>query len=74
MFRSEAEVCDRYGPLIEISRVERVPKSACANLTPREYFRRLRWARDNPKRVLGMIGINTFDWYAGWFVFTGRCR
>ena len=74
LFRSETEVLDRYGGLMQISHIERIAKSARANLGLSAYFRRLRWARDNPKRVLGMLGINAFDWYAGWFVFAGRRR
>jgi hypothetical protein len=22
--------------------------------------------------MLGLLGVNTFDWYAGWFMFAGR--
>ncbi len=73
-FRSKAEVVRRYGDLIDIRGIERVATSARANLTWSEYFRRMRWARHQPKRVLGILGINTFSWYGGWFVFVGRRR
>jgi SAM-dependent methyltransferase len=73
-FRSEEEVVRRYGGLIDIRRIERVATSARANLTWNEYFRRVRWARDNPRRVLGILGINTFAWLGGWFVFVGVRR
>ena len=73
-FRSEREVAARYGELLEIQLIERIPKSARANLTPSEYFRRVRWARNQPKRLLGILGINRFSWYGGWFVFVGRRR
>lgn len=71
-FSSEEEIVRRYEALLDIRRIERVAKSAWAGLTPTEYFRRIRWARGNPTRVLGMLGIKAFAWYAGWFVFVGR--
>jgi SAM-dependent methyltransferase len=71
-FRSEQEVHQRYDDLISIELIERIPTSARANLTWAEYFRRLRWARQQPKRVLGILGINTFSWYGGWFILVGR--
>jgi 2-polyprenyl-3-methyl-5-hydroxy-6-metoxy-1,4-benzoquinol methylase len=73
-FKSESEVRSRYGGLLDIQLIARIPKSARANLSGAEYFRRLRWARAQPKRVLGMLGINAFSWYGGWFVFVGRRR
>lgn len=71
-FRHEDEVRERYGRLIEIDMIERVAKPVRAGLTLREYLRKVRWAREQPKKMLGLLGINTFDWYAGWFVFAGR--
>jgi 2-polyprenyl-3-methyl-5-hydroxy-6-metoxy-1,4-benzoquinol methylase len=73
-FRSEAEVAEHYGRLLDIWCVVRVTKSARANLTWAEYFRRIRWARSQPTRLLGILGINSFQWYGGWFVFVGRRR
>lgn len=73
-FRSEAEIVRRYGQLLEIRQIERIATSARANLSWAEYFRRIRWARNQPTRVLGILGINTFAWYGGWFVFVGRRR
>jgi SAM-dependent methyltransferase len=73
-FRSEAEIEQRYGGLIEIRQFERIATSPSANLSWREYFRRIRWARNEPKRLLGIAGINRFEWYSGWFVFIGRRR
>jgi len=73
-FKSEAEVTERYGKYIDIKRTVRIPKRAGANLTWGEYFRRLRWSRDDPKRVLGILGLNAFNWYGGWFVFLGNRR
>jgi 2-polyprenyl-3-methyl-5-hydroxy-6-metoxy-1,4-benzoquinol methylase len=71
-FRSEAEVRARYGQLIAIEWIERISVSPSAGLTWGRYFRRLRWARNEPKKLLGMLGIRRFDWYGGWFVFVGR--
>ncbi len=73
-FRSEAEVAQRYGGLVDISRIDRVAASASANLTWSEYFRRVRWARNQPRRLLGILGVKRFSWYGGWFVFVGRRR
>jgi SAM-dependent methyltransferase len=73
-FGTEREVVERYGSLIEIDEIERVPASARSGLTWRRYLRRLRWARNQPKRFLGMLGLNRFSWYGGWFVFVGRRR
>jgi 2-polyprenyl-3-methyl-5-hydroxy-6-metoxy-1,4-benzoquinol methylase len=71
-FRGEDQVGARYGDLIDIEAIVRVPKPVLLGNTVREYFRRLRWSRNEPKKMLGLLGIKTFDWYAGWFVFSGR--
>jgi 2-polyprenyl-3-methyl-5-hydroxy-6-metoxy-1,4-benzoquinol methylase len=73
-FRHEAEVCARYDDLIAIDLIARVPRPLLRGRSLREYLRRVRWARNEPKRMLGMLGLNTFDWYAGWFVFAGPRR
>jgi 2-polyprenyl-3-methyl-5-hydroxy-6-metoxy-1,4-benzoquinol methylase len=73
-FRAESEIEERYGRLLDIQRIERLPKSPIAGLTWREYFRKLRWSRNNPKKILGMMGIKGFDWYSGWFVFVAKRR
>jgi SAM-dependent methyltransferase len=70
-FRHESEVYARYGKLVDFTRVTRITKPILRGLTPRQYFRRLRWSRDNPRAFLGHLGINAFDWHGGWFVFTG---
>ncbi len=73
-FESEEAIMTRYNKFLDIRSIIRIPKSARANLTPSEYFRRVRWARNQPKRLLGILGINRFSWYGGWFVFVGRRR
>jgi SAM-dependent methyltransferase len=74
LFRSETEIRRRYTGLLDIKSIDRVAKSASANLSWPDYFRRLRWARNEPTRLLGMLGINRFDWYGGWFIFVARRR
>jgi 2-polyprenyl-3-methyl-5-hydroxy-6-metoxy-1,4-benzoquinol methylase len=73
-FRHEDEVRARYGDLIEIEKIARVAKPVFAGVTVREYLRKVRWARAEPKKMLGLLGIGTFDNLAGWFVFAGRRR
>jgi len=73
-FRHEDEVRARYGDLIAIDQIERVARPVFAGHTLREYLRKVRWAREQPKKMLGLLGINTFNWYAGWFVFSGLRR
>lgn len=73
-FRREDEVRARYGCLIDIDKVVRIAKQPLVGNTLRGYLRQIRWAREEPKKMLGLLGINTFDWYAGWFMFSGRRR
>lgn len=73
-FRSEEEIERRYGDLLDIRQIVRITSSPSANLTWSEYFRRIRWARNQPTRVLGIFGINRFSWYGGWFVFLASRR
>jgi 2-polyprenyl-3-methyl-5-hydroxy-6-metoxy-1,4-benzoquinol methylase len=73
-FRSESEITTRYGELLEFQSVERIPKSPKTGLTWEEYFRRLRWARKDPKTFLGCLGFNSFDWHGGWFIFVAKRR
>ena len=73
-FRSENQIRQRYGGLLEIRRIVRVPTSPSANLSWAAYWRRVRWARNEPTRLLGILGINRFAWYGGWFVLVGRRR
>lgn len=66
--------CARYNSLMEIDMIARVPKPILRGKAPLEYLRQLRWSRNEPTKLLGLLGVNTFDWYAGWFVFAGRRR
>ena len=73
-FRSEAEVRNRYHDVIAIDRVMRVPRPVRAGETLGEYLRKLRWSRDEPRRLLGLLGVGTFDAVGGWFLFDGTAR
>lgn len=73
-FHSEEQIIERYGQLLDIQRIERLAKSARAGLTFGQYFQRLRWARNRPTCLLGMLGVNRFSWYSGWFIVTARRR
>jgi 2-polyprenyl-3-methyl-5-hydroxy-6-metoxy-1,4-benzoquinol methylase len=73
-FRHERDVLARYGHVLDIESIRRVAKPLLTGKTLRQYFRQLRWAREQPTRMLGLLGFNTFDWYAGWFVFAGKRR
>lgn len=73
-FRDESEVRARYGDLLEITKIRRIAKPVLAESTWRDYLRRLRWSRDNPRKMLGLLGINRFEYLAGWFMFAGHRR
>jgi len=73
-FRTEDEVLRRYEGMINMSSIRRVPRALVRGRGWAEYFRQLRWSRNDPKRVLGMLGINTFENIAGWLLFSGRRR
>jgi SAM-dependent methyltransferase len=71
-FLHEDEVRERYGPLIEFDRIERVGRALVLGRGWPDYLRQLRWSRDNPKRFLALLGYKTFENLAGWLVFSGR--
>jgi 2-polyprenyl-3-methyl-5-hydroxy-6-metoxy-1,4-benzoquinol methylase len=73
-FRTEAEVRNRYHDVIAIDRVVRVARPVRAGETVGDYLRKLRWSRDEPRRLLGLLGVNTFDAIGGWFLFDGTAR
>lgn len=74
LFRTEQQVRERYGQALDIQTVIRIPASARAGRPLAEYVRRLIWTRSDPRKLLGMLGVNAFDWNAGWFVFAGVRR
>jgi 2-polyprenyl-3-methyl-5-hydroxy-6-metoxy-1,4-benzoquinol methylase len=73
-FVHEDEVRERYGSLIDLDRVVRVPRSLVRGRGWRDWGRQLRWSRDNPKRFMALLGYKTFENLAGWIVFSGRRR
>lgn len=73
-FRNESEVRARYGDSLEIANIRRIAKPVLAETTWGDYLRRLRWSRNDPRKMLGLLGINRFEYLAGWFMFDGRRR
>jgi SAM-dependent methyltransferase len=73
-FRHEDQVHERYGRYIELQEVRRIPRALIRGRGWREYLRQLRWSRNDPHRLLGMLGYKTFENLAGWLVFSGIRR
>ena len=73
-FRDEQEVRERYGTALNIRSIRRIAAPAFAGRGLREAVQRLIWARAEPKKLLGLLGVNAFEWNAGWFVFAGTRR
>lgn len=73
-FRHEDEVRERYDQFIDLDRVQRIPRALVRGRGWTDYLRQLRWSRNDPKRLLGLLGYNTFENLAGWIVFSGRRR
>ncbi len=73
-FRNEDEVRERYRGLIDMDKVQRIPRALVLGRGWADYLRQLRWSRNNPKRLLGLLGYNTFENLAGWIVFSGQRR
>lgn len=70
-FKSESEVAERYGDLIEISEIRRVRKPIIDDLALPNLIRHIRWNRYRPKRLVELAGFGDFDKIGGWFVFHG---
>lgn len=70
-FRTEGEVRQRYGGLIDIQSVVRVKKPYLGDLSLGSYARALRWNRYRPSRLAAILGFSSFDEAGGWFVFSG---
>ncbi len=71
-FRNETEVRNRYGSLISIEHIERVRKPAIPDISLSSRLRNIRWNRYRPDRLIGLLGLGTFQSMGGWFVFAGR--
>jgi SAM-dependent methyltransferase len=73
-FRQEADIVSRYGHLISIRKIERIPCPLIRGRGWRAYLRQLRWSRNDPRRLMGLLGYRRFDNFAGWFLFCGTRR
>jgi SAM-dependent methyltransferase len=73
-FRCHNAVAERYGGLIDIKSVIKIARPIMPDRQISTYLRNLRWSRDNPSRLLGFLGIQTFDRLGGWFLFYGTKR
>ena len=73
-FRDKGQIVSRYGGLISIRNVERISCPLLHGRGWRAYLRQLRWSRNNPRRMLGLLGYRSFDNFAGWFLFCGTRR
>lgn len=73
-FRSPEEVAARYAPALDIERIETVKKPYSTNLSLRQRWREIRWARYKPKLLLKLLGFGRIDDVGCWFVVAGRTR
>jgi SAM-dependent methyltransferase len=73
-FNTTGEVEARYGALIEIEAVHKIPRPLIPDRRISSYLRSLRWSRNNPSELLGFLGIQTFARLGGWFLFYGTKR
>ncbi len=73
-FKNEAEVRERYSPLIDIRAVQRLNKPFLNELGLRPWLQALRWNRYRLDRLLWLFGVSDFDRNGGWFVFHGVRR
>jgi len=71
-FRSEEEVRQRYGELLDIEKIVRVKKPFLGDISLRSNARALLWNRYRPSRLLAIVGLSSFNDAGGWFVFSGR--
>ena len=70
-FKTSDEVAARYGGLIDIAAIIKIPRPIIPDRRIRSYLRNLRWSRNNPSELLGFLGIQVFDRLGGWFLFFG---
>jgi len=71
-FNTADEVAARYGELVDIEAVVKVSRPIIPDRRISTYMRNLRWSRNNPSEFLGFLGIKTFSWLGGWFLFFGK--
>ena len=73
-FKSEEQVRERYGKLIDIQHVGRIKKPAVSNLSLVNVLRELRWNRYRPKQLMAILGLGSFDVLGGWYLVSGTRR
>jgi SAM-dependent methyltransferase len=73
-FNTSDEVAARYGGLIDIETIIKIPRPIIPDRRIGSYLRNLRWSRNNPSELLGFLGIQTFMRLGGWFLFFGSKR
>lgn len=71
-FSDEAAVRERYGELIDIEKLTRIKHPVLTDISLKSRLQALRWKRDNPRAMLEILGLGSFDEIGGWFVMTGR--
>lgn len=72
VFSSKAQVVERYSPFIDITSVVQVKKPFLFDISWPNFARQLRWNRYRPKRIVKLLGLDSFDRAGGWYVFSGR--
>lgn len=71
-FNTTREVATRYGGLIDIEGIIKVPRPIIPDRRISSYLRNLRWSRKNLNDLMGFLGIQTFSRLGGWFLFFGH--
>jgi|SRR5215472_18426068 len=70
-FHTRESVAARYGRLIDTRAVIKIARPLIPDRRISSYLRNLRWSRDDPSRLLGFLGVQTFARLGGWFLFCG---
>ena len=73
-FNTTDEVTTRYGGLIDIEGIIKIPRPIIPDRRISSYLRNLRWSRENFSDLMGFLGIQTFSRLGGWFLFFGHKR
>jgi SAM-dependent methyltransferase len=71
-FKTSDEVASRYGSLIDIEAISKIPRPIIPDRRISSYLQSLRWSRHNPSEFLGFLGFQTFTRLGGWFLFFGN--
>lgn len=72
VFSAKEEVLKRYGQQIDIESIVQVKRPFLYDLSWRSYARELRWNRYRPRRIVQILGLESFERAGGWYVFSGR--